>query len=153
LLAASSAKMFLKPWREKGECHENFLSTTGEGSSDPHYTWGALMVLIAVEELIDANPWHGLRFGNLMPVEDAEIVRYPVAGSLYDVSISSSSLEVRRDGKLLFSASSPVEIRHVVYQGKQVKGEIRASRETQLRVGAGEPLRIPTGTSPFKGML
>ncbi len=153
LLAASSAKMFLKPWREKGECHENFLSTTGEGSSDPHYTWGALMVLIAVEELIDANPWHGLRFGNLMPVEDAEILRYPVAGSLYDVSISSSSLEARRDGKLLFSANSPVEVRHVTYQGNQVSGEIRASRDTQLRVGAGAPLRIPTGTSRFKGML
>ncbi len=153
LLAASSAKMFLKPWREKGECHENFLSTTGEGSSDPHYTWGALMVLIAVEELIDANPWHGLRFGNLMPVEDAEIVRYPVAGSLYDVAISSNSLEVQRDGKLLFSANSPVEIRHVTYQGNNVNGEIRAGRETELRVGASGPMRIPPGTSQFKGIL
>ena len=36
LLAESSAKMFLPPWREKGNCHENFLATTGEGSSDPH---------------------------------------------------------------------------------------------------------------------
>ena len=60
--------MFLKPWREKGHCYENFLATTGEGSSDPHYTWGALMALIAVEEFVDINPWHGLRFGNLEPV-------------------------------------------------------------------------------------
>ncbi len=111
------------------------------------------MVLIAVEELIDANPWHGLRFGNLMPVEDAEIVRYPVAGSLYDVAISSNSLEVQRDGKLLFSANSPVEIRHVTYQGNNVNGEIRAGRETELRVGASGPMRIPPGTSQFKGIL
>ena len=38
MLAESSAKMFLRPWRERAECHENFLSTTGEVSSDPHYT-------------------------------------------------------------------------------------------------------------------
>ena len=151
LLAASSAKMFLKPWREKGECHENFLSTTGEGSSDPHYTWGALMVLIAIEELIDANPWHGLRFGNLMPVEDAEIVRYPLAESLYDVSISGKGLEVRRDGKALFSADAPVEIRHVTFRGKQVKGEIRTDKEIQLRIGAAGPQRFEPGVSIFVG--
>ena len=153
LLAASSAKMFLKPWREKGECHENFLSTTGEGSSDPHYTWGALMVLVAIEELIDANPWHGLRFGNLMPVENAEIVRYPLAGSLYNVSISDTGLEVQRDGKSLFSADTPVEIRHVTFHGKRVRGEIRAARETQLQVGAGPKQRFEAGVSQFEGSV
>jgi hypothetical protein len=114
-LAESSAKMFLKPWREKAECHENFLSTTGAGSSDPHYTWGALMVLIAIEEFIDANPWHGLRFGNLEPVEAGGIERYPVGGALYDVSLSSGGLHVKRNGKALFATDVPVEIRHVVF--------------------------------------
>ncbi len=98
--------MFLKPWREKGECHENFLSTTGEGSSDPHYTWGALMVLIAVEEYVDANPWHGLKFGTLEPVEEGSIGRYPVQNSLYDIAIGNSGMEVKRDGKQLFAASA-----------------------------------------------
>ena len=32
LLAESSAKMFFKAWREKGECHENFNAITGEGT-------------------------------------------------------------------------------------------------------------------------
>ena len=99
LLAESSAKMFLKPWREKGECHENFLSTTGEGSSDPHYTWGALMVLIAVEELIDANPWHGLRFGNLEPVRKLRSSVIPCkeacTTSIYRVKASKCKETVR----------------------------------------------------------
>ena len=37
------------------------------------------MALLAIEELIDINPWHGLRFGNLEPVAPAGIRRYFVA--------------------------------------------------------------------------
>lgn len=145
LLAESSAKMFLKPWREKGECHENFLSTTGEGSSDPHYTWGALMVLIGIEELIDTNPWHGLRIGNLDPVADAGIERYFVAGSLYDVAQSQKGLEVRRDGKFLFSADGPVEVRHVQLRDTQMDFEVRANRPVRLRFASGKHKDYPIG--------
>ena len=135
--------MFLKPWREKGECHENFLATTGEGSSDPHYTWGALMALIAMEELIDANPWHGLRFGNLSPVEEAGIERYPVGGAQYDVKLSPEGMQVKRDGKALFSTNVPVEIRHVV----GTHGEIRASRAGKIWIAGGAAREFPAGIS------
>jgi hypothetical protein len=129
--------MFLRPWRERAECHENFLATTGEGSSDPHYTWGAMMVLIALEELIDINPWHGLRFGNLDPVEDAEIERYYVSGAHYDVALSFKHLEVRRDGRFLLAADGPVEVRQVSFRGGRMKFEVRASRAVKLRIGKG----------------
>jgi hypothetical protein len=127
--------MFLRPWRERSECYENFLATTGEGSSDPHYTWGALMVLIAVEELIDINPWHGLRFGNTAPIEDAAIRKYYVAGSLYDVSISSKHIEVHRDQRLVFSCDAPVEIVQVRFEGQSVRCEIRSRSAATLQVG------------------
>ncbi len=148
-LAESSARMFLKPWREKGECHENFLSTTGEGASDPHYTWGALMVLIAIEELIDANPWHGLRFGNLQPVEEGSIERYQVGGALYDVNLSSGGVHVKRNGKALFATSVPAEIRHVVFEAGRVKGEIRAARAGKIWIGGGAAHEFPSGVSPI----
>jgi len=151
LLAESSAKMFLKPWRENGNCHENFLATTGEGSSDPHYTWGALMALIAVEELIDANPWHGLRFGNLEPVQDGAIERYPVAGALYDVSVSARGLAVSRDRKPLFTADAPVEIRHAQFEGDRVRFELRSARPVKLRVGRGEPQVFQAGVTRGSG--
>jgi len=147
LLAESSAKMFLGPWRERAECHENFLATTGEGSSDPHYTWGALMVLIAVEELIDINPWHGLRFGNLDPAEDAGIERYYVSGSYYDVSLSSKQLEVRRDGRFLLEANGPVEVRHVTFQADRMKFEVRASHAIRLRAGKGVAREYQSGVT------
>jgi hypothetical protein len=153
MLAKSSAKMFLKPWREKGECHENFLSTTGEGSSDPHYTWGALMVLIAIEELIDANPWQGLRFGNLLPVEEAEIRRYQVGEFLYDVHLSDSGLQVQRDGKQLFNADAPVEIKQVRFNGKSITGEVRTPKPVTFTIGAGRPRKLESGTSKFEGFV
>lgn len=152
LLAESSAKMFLRPWRERAECYENFLATTGEGSSDPHYTWGAMMVLVAVEELIDINPWHGLRFGNMDPVDEAGIERYYVAGSNYDVSISSKHLEVRRDGRFLFGADVPVEIRRVTFKDQRVSFELRAPRPVKLRVGDTAARDYPAGTSRGEAM-
>jgi hypothetical protein len=153
MLAESSAKMFLKPWRDKAECYENFLATTGEGSSDPHYTWGALMILTALEEFIDANPWHGLRFGNLEPVEEGAIRRYYVAGSFYDVELSPKHLEVRRDSRLLFSANAPVELRHVEFEGDAVRFAIRSARGATLRVGDSKPETYAGGLQRGHGRI
>jgi hypothetical protein len=147
LLAESSAKMFLKPWREKGNCHENFLSTTGEGSSDPHYTWGALMALIAVEEFIDINPWHGLRFGTLEPVEAGAIERYPVAGALYDVELSEAGLHVKRDNRPLFTTDAPAEIRQVRFSAGRVDFEVRARQRVRVKVGTGEAREFGPGVT------
>jgi hypothetical protein len=153
LLAESSARMFFKPWREKAECRENFLATTGEGSSDPHYTWGALMALIAVEELVDASPWHGLRFGNLEPSEPAGIVRYPVAGAIYDVQLSATGLVVRRDNRPLFATTTPVEIRQVEFHRRGVRCEVRAKVAGQLRIGTAAALAYGPGLTRFEARL
>ena len=153
LLAESSAKMFLKPWREQGNCYENFLATTGEGSSDPHYTWGALMALIALEEFIDVNPWHGLRFGTLEPVEAGAIERYPVARALYDVEMSGAGLHVKRDNRPLFTTDAPAEIRHVRFSRGRVDFEVRARQPVKIKVASGEAREfapgIGAGSAPF----
>jgi Glycosyl hydrolase family 63 C-terminal domain len=153
LLAESSAKMFLRPWRERAECYENFLSTTGEGSSDPHYTWGAMMVLIALEEIVDINPWHGLRFGNTEPVEEAGIRRYYVAGSLYDVWLSPQRLEVHRDGAFLFGADAPIEIRQVSFGDKRVTFEVRTTRPVNVRAGRSAAQQFPAGIHKAEAQL
>jgi hypothetical protein len=136
-------------WRDKGECHENFSAITGEGTgqSDPHYTWGALMALLAVEELIDINPWHGLRFGNLEPVAPAGIRRYFVSGSVYDVTQSSDGLEVSKDGQLLFATNGPAEIRQVEFAGDRVRFEVRAGRRVKIRVRNNPARDFPAGVT------
>jgi hypothetical protein len=103
------------------------------------------MALLAIEELIDINPWQGLRFGNLEPVAPASIKHYYVSGSLYDVTQSAEGLEVRRDGKLLFAADQPVEIRHVEFVGDQVRFEVRAGKPVKIRVRNNPPRDFPAG--------
>jgi hypothetical protein len=151
MLADSSARMFLRPWRAKGHCYENFLSTTGEGSSDPHYTWGALMVLIAIEELIDVNPWHGLRFGNLQPVEEGAIERYPVADALYDVHVGPDGLEVKRDARKIIAADTPLEIRHVRLSGGRLTCEARSDRAARVWLGSGPAHVVKKGVTRLEG--
>jgi hypothetical protein len=149
LLAESSARLFFKPWREKAECRENFLATTGEGSSDPHYTWGALLALIAIEELVDVSPWHGLRFGNLEPAAEAGLRRYPVAGALYEVQLSGRGLTVSRNDQPLFATTQPVEIRQVEFHGRCVRGEVRSQTTGTLRIGSGAALDFGPGLRRF----
>jgi hypothetical protein len=111
------------------------------------------MILTALEEFIDANPWHGLRFGNLEPVEEGAIRRYDVAGSLYDVELSPKHLEVRRDGRPLFSADAPVELRHVEFEGDAVRFEVRSARGVTLRAGGGKPETYAAGLQRGRGRI
>ena len=52
ILAASSRKLLLKEWDERGHVHENYNGTTGEGCDKPNsnnfYHWGGLLGYIAV---------------------------------------------------------------------------------------------------------
>jgi hypothetical protein len=105
------------------------------------------MALIAVEEFIDANPWHGLRFGTLEPVEAGAIRRYPVAGALYDVELSPQRLVVQRDGRLLFDSDTPAEIRRVRFSGGRVDCEVRTSRQLRLRIGKEAPRQFMPGVT------
>jgi hypothetical protein len=105
------------------------------------------MALLAIEELIDINPWHGLRFGNLEPVAPASIRRYCVSGSFYDVTQSSDGLEVSKDGQLLFAADRPAEIRHVEFVGDQVRFEVRAGKPVKIRVQNNPARDFPAGVT------
>ena len=55
-------KMFLKCWQERGVVGENYNAVTGEAAepgkeSDRFYHWGALMVYMAIQELVDFQVW------------------------------------------------------------------------------------------------
>lgn len=62
-LAEKSLRLFLHEWNEKGHVHENYSAVSddsdGVKSSDRFYHWGALLGLMAYEELTGtANPGH-----------------------------------------------------------------------------------------------
>ena len=69
LFAKRSINVFRKEWEEYSHIHENYDADTGEGcdvyNSDVFYHFGALLAYLGVQELIDVEPWGGIRFGNL----------------------------------------------------------------------------------------
>ena len=101
--AKKSAAIFMRNWTKNGTCNENFLST-GEGSSDPHYTWGALMCLIALEEICDIEPDGRIRLNGLL--HDSMTIRnLPISGKLYDVIATEGKAELRRGSSTVLKAS------------------------------------------------
>ncbi|MDP4088985.1 MAG: trehalase family glycosidase [Bacillota bacterium] len=107
-----SVQLFLKEWTEKNHIHENYNSITGEGcdvaNADPVYTWGGLLGYIAMEELIEFQPWAGIRIGNLSE-DKFSISNYHAGREVYDV-IKDNGLAVRVNGRPFIEASVPVII-------------------------------------------
>lgn len=86
--AEKSVKLFMQNWLEKGVCSENYFSATGQPGSDPHYTWGALLCLIAFESVVDlhddGSEHQGFGFN-----EDVKMFNIPWGGKLHTVEFKS----------------------------------------------------------------
>lgn len=89
-LARDSVNLFMRNWIQDGVCGENYLSTTGQQSSDPHYTWGSLLCLIGVESVIDMSNDGKIITGHGLP-KDLELRNIPLGGKLYDVTVKDGN--------------------------------------------------------------
>jgi glycogen debranching enzyme len=101
--ARKSVALFMRNWTAHGTCHENFLAS-GEGASDPHYTWGALLCLIGIEELCDLEPDGRLRLNGGLP-EDLQIRHLPLNGEVYDIHLRNGRAELLRGDKTILTAT------------------------------------------------
>jgi len=112
-LAQKSLDLFMTNWRADGGVYENYNATTGVGADVWNaarlYHWGGLLVLIAMQELIDAEPTGYLRCGSLN-FPDATLRRVHLAGDLYDVSLDTG-VRVLRNGKRLLDCTTRAIIR------------------------------------------
>jgi putative isomerase len=67
-LAAKSLAMFERQWAQDRLCGENYNAETGEvvdqGDADPFYTWGAMLPLMGVSQVMDFTPWFGWQVVN-----------------------------------------------------------------------------------------
>ena len=102
--AEKSYALFMDDWKAAGHTNENYHAWGGNGGGDTHYTWGALLCLVAIEQYIDENPWEGLRFGALDPPADGEFYGALWANRRYDVAIGPHGTALRMDGKPRFEA-------------------------------------------------
>jgi len=91
--ADKSLRLFMRNWTAKRVCGENFLSKDGTQSSTPYYTWGALLCLIGLENIIRLEPDGKLRLNGTLQAH-AELRNVPLAGRTYRVVVSPSKTEL-----------------------------------------------------------
>jgi len=110
-IAQKSYNLFMDDWRTNQHYNEQYLAWGGTGGGDRHYTWGALLCLVALEQYIDKNPWDGLRFGALSPTSSGEFHGATWDGHTYDTTIGPEKTALTRDGKTRFEAAGGVVVR------------------------------------------
>jgi putative isomerase len=96
-LVKKGLHLFTKCWRDRGVVGENYNSITGEAAedgkaSDRFYHWGALLVYMAVERVINFNQWE-----NRM-----EIYKLPEwLSEINNIPVKDGKIHITKDGSIL----------------------------------------------------
>lgn len=131
-LAEKSYALFMDDWKLNQHNDELYHAWGGSGGGDIHYTWGALLCLIPLEQFIDENPWDGLRFGALNPSGEGSSRGGDWEGHRYEIKIGAHETELRRDGALRFQADAGVVVRNYVVSSTKISLQVRSDRDSQL---------------------
>ena len=154
--AQKSYALFLQDWKTTQHNNELYRASGGGGGGDIHYTWGALLCLIPVEQMLDVNPWDGLRFGALHPTAESDLRRVSWQGHSYDVSIGPDRTDLSRDGVLRFRADSGVVARNYSVSAAGFSATVTSDRSVhvstselqapavKVRIDNGNPARVKT---------
>jgi len=129
-----SAKMFLNNYFKDGSCRENYNSMTGEGGGEKFQSWGPLLALIAIEEIIDIEPWsEGLRFGSVGILENVTLKNIKIAGKLYNITAGNFTV-LEEDGTEVFRANGRCVVREFNYINDKLTFEIKNLDELELSI-------------------
>ncbi len=130
--AQKSFDLFMDDWRLNQHNNELYLAAGGRGKGDPHYTFGALLPLVATEEYIDQNPWDGLRFGVLNPSSAGEFRGAMWNGRTYNVTVGVRRTALVRDGSLRFEADAGVVVRNYQVETSRLSFSVTCERITRI---------------------
>jgi hypothetical protein len=130
--AEKSYDLFMEDWQAHQRTNEQYYAWGGSAGGDVHYTWGALLCLITMEQFIDENPWDGLRFGALQPRREGQLLGVIWKEHRYDVTIGPALTSVRRDGQARFAANAGVVVRNYSVTPDGLSFSIKTTRTTRI---------------------
>ena len=130
--AEKSYDLFMEDWQAHQRTNEQYYAWGGSAGGDVHYTWGALLCLIGMEQFIDENPWDGLRFGALQPPREGELLGVMWRQHRYDVTIGPDLTSVKRDGQTRFDANAGVVVRNYSVTADSLSFSIKTARTTRI---------------------
>jgi hypothetical protein len=128
--AQKNYDLFMDDWRVNQHDDEEYYAWGGSTGNDSstHYTWGALLCLVPLEQYIDVNPWEGLRFGALNPPEEGVFHRAVWGNHTYDITLGPHKTALVRDGQERFDADAGVVVRNYQASASQVAFGLKAAR-------------------------
>ncbi len=126
--ARKNYDLFMDDWRSNQHDNEQYNSWGGSGGGDTHYTWGALLCLVSLEQYIDVNPWEGLRFGALDPPAPGEFRRAVWENHTYDITVGPNKTALARNGQERFEADAGVVVRNYQIAPSQLAFSLNALR-------------------------
>ncbi|MHB9131298.1 MAG: MGH1-like glycoside hydrolase domain-containing protein [Armatimonadota bacterium] len=121
-ITMSGLDMVRRSWQDHHRVFESYNAETGVGTDieqDPLAPAGLLFSALGIGLLIDAEPWDGLRLGNLSGVE-MSITGVQLRGDQYDVSSGAWGLTVKRNGQEWITLDRPAILRNVSTEEKHV---------------------------------
>ena len=130
--AEKSFDLFMEDWDANQHTNEQYYAWGGSAGGDKHYTWGALLCLIPMEQYIDETPWDGLRFGALNSHAAGELSNVSWNHHRYDVAIGPDSTVVERDGEVRFEANAGVVVRNYKLNSTGLSFSIKTARPTNI---------------------
>lgn len=133
-LAQGSAALYRKN-SGLGEGWRNWYDAdTGKGIGDRFQRCGALLPLMALQEMIDVGPWDGLRFGSLGLAGECCLRNVTVRGHRYAVETGARGTKLTRGDRLLFAADAPVVVREFAWGQDKAHARVRSSTGCRVRV-------------------
>lgn len=155
--AQKNYALFMDDWTRNQHDDEQYHAWGGNGGGDTHYTWGALLCLVALEQYIDENPWDGLRFGALNPPSEGTFRGSVWENHGYDVTVGPRITKLVRDGKNRFEADGGVVVRNYEADPSLVSFKIDTAEKVKITTSEFESgvlrLRVdgaPTGSITVK---
>ena len=133
-VAQKSYNLFMGDWNQNQNYDEQYSASGGGGGGETHYMWSGLLLLMPLEQYMDADYWGGLRFGALGPASTGTLHNVTWEGHRYDISIGPNLTSFSRDGKPRFQADSGIVVRDYSVAGSSLSFKVHASKAVNISI-------------------
>lgn len=135
-ITLSCLDLISNSWQHNHCSYASYNAISGLGDDipqDPLSPAGMLLSTLGIGMLIDAEPWNGIRMGNLHGV-DMAIRDLPFRGKVYDLTSGPWGFSAVCDGDLWFDCDRPAIIRNLSQTGREIS--------CGVKLEAGGPIRL-----------
>ena len=96
--ACKSVELFMRSWTKSVLCAESYRSDTGEPANRACCTWGALLPLIGIEALADADAkTKPVACASISGIQDITLHHIPIGGIPYKVVARGTAVSFERE--------------------------------------------------------